>query len=99
VVSIELSLFIAQITINDSDKYQQYIDGFYEVFDKYNGKVLSVDDNPRVIEGKKIYSRIVVIRFPNEVEFERWYFSSEYQELAGLRWEGSEAYILLAKER
>ena len=94
-----MSLFIAQITINDQDKYQQYIDGFYEVFDKYNGNILSVDDNPRVIEGEKMYSRIVVIRFPNEGEFERWYYSQEYQKLAGLRWEGSDAYILLAKER
>ena len=94
-----MSLFVAQITINDTEKYQKYIDGFYEVFDKYEGEILSVDDDVREIEGKRLHPRIVVIRFPDESEFERWYYSPDYQKLAMLRWEASDANIVLAKLR
>lgn len=94
-----MTLFIAQITIKDPKLYQQYIDGFYKVFNKYKGKILSVDDNPKPIEGEKLHTRIVIIQFPNEIEFEKWYYSPEYQELAKLRWKASDANIILAKER
>jgi len=94
-----MTLFIAQITIKDPVLYQQYIDGFYTVFNKYKGKILSVDDNPKPIEGEKLHTRIVVIHFPDETEFEKWYYSTEYQQLAELRWKASDANIILAKER
>ena len=94
-----LTLFIAQITIKDPELYQQYIDGFYTVFNKYKGKILAVDNNPKPVEGDKLHTRIVVIRFPDETEFEKWYYSPEYQELAELRWKASDANIILVDER
>jgi len=94
-----MTLFIAQITIKDQTLYQQYIDGFYTVFNKYKGKIIAVDDDPKPVEGEKLHTRIVIIRFPDETEFEKWYYSPEYQELAELRWKASDANIILAKER
>ena len=93
-----MSYFIAQITIHDPEIYQQYIEGFYEVFNKYRGEVILVDDSPKAIEGTLQHSRIVVIRFPDEAELHRWYDSPEYQRLAELRWKSSEAYIIHAAD-
>jgi uncharacterized protein (DUF1330 family) len=46
------SYFVALINIHDRARYEQYLAGFDEVFRKYKGLVISVDDNPRVLEGK-----------------------------------------------
>ena len=94
-----MTLFIAQITIKDPESYQRYVDEFYAVFNRYKGKIIGVDDNPKQVEGEKLYSRVVVIHFPDESEFEKWYYSPEYQELAELRWIASDANIVLVKER
>ena len=43
--------FVARITINDRDTYQEYLDGFDEIFTNYKGMVLAVDEEPEVLEG------------------------------------------------
>jgi uncharacterized protein (DUF1330 family) len=91
--------FIAQITINDNTEYQKYLDGFDAVFEKYQGKVVMVDENPDVLEGNWAYSRIVMIRFPDKAEARRWYDSEEYQALARYRWNAARADIILAEGR
>ena len=91
--------FIAQINIHDMDEYQKYLDGFDEIFKRYNGKVIAVDDKPSVLEGEWSYSRIVMIRFPSETEAKRWYESPEYQELAQYRQRASTADALFVNAR
>ena len=46
-----LAYLIANLTINDRDRYSQYEDAFMAVFDTYNGKILAVDENQQVFEG------------------------------------------------
>ena len=89
------SYFIALIDIHDSQRYQQYLDGFDEIFEKYQGKVLAVEDNPRILEGDWPAGRTVVIRFPNDEELRKWYDSDEYQTLAKRRKEASIANIAI----
>ena len=48
--------FIAQITINDESEYQNYIAKAGEVFKKFNGTYLAVDDNPLILEGDWQYT-------------------------------------------
>ena len=64
--------FIAQIEIHDRDEYQQYLDGFDEVFEKYKGMIMAVDEEPVVLEGEWPFTRTVLIRFPDENEARRW---------------------------
>ncbi|MFC2112931.1 DUF1330 domain-containing protein [Bacteroidota bacterium] len=73
--------FIAQIRINDQAEYQKYIDGVDDVFSRYNGKYLAVDDDPKVLEGNWNYTRSVLIGFETREDFEDWYNSDEYQEI------------------
>lgn len=89
--------FIAQITIHDRDLYRKYEDGFDEIFAKYKGIVVCVDEDPVILEGAWSCNRTVLIRFPSEEEAKRWYDSSEYRELAKYRHRSSECNIVLVK--
>jgi uncharacterized protein (DUF1330 family) len=93
------SYFVALITIHDPGRYERYLAGFDEVFEKYEGEVVSVEDNPRILEGEWPSERTVLIRFPDEGELRRWYESPEYQELARHRQEASVASIAIISGR
>ena len=93
------SYFIALIDIHDPERYEQYLDGYDEVFRKYQGQVVAVEDNPRVLEGEWPAGRTVLIRFPNDQELHRWYDSEEYQLLARHRKEASIASIAIVTGR
>ena len=73
--------FIAQIRINDETTYQKYIDGAGEVFKRYNGKYLAVDNEPALLEGSWDYTRTVLIAFERRVDFDAWYGSDDYQRI------------------
>ena len=89
--------FSAQIKIHDEDKYQNYIKKVDEVFSKFNGKYLSVDDNPVLLEGKWNYSRSVLIEFPSKDDFENWYNSQDYQSIWEHRLNGANCDTILIK--
>jgi uncharacterized protein (DUF1330 family) len=89
--------FIAQIRIKDENEYQKYIDKAGDIFKKFKGKYLSVDNNPLILEGKWDLTRLVLIRFENEKDFKDWYYSSEYQSILKHRLKASDCITLLAK--
>ena len=91
--------FIAYIKIHDPEEYEKYLKGYDAVFDKYNGTVIVVDEDPTILEGEWPYTRAVVIRFPSEGELMRWYESPEYQSLTIHRWQASKADIIVVKGR
>jgi len=91
--------FIAKITIHNRELYARYESGFDEIFARYDGKVIAVDDSPVPLEGAPTCTRVVMIRFPSEAEAQRWYTSAEYQALAALRWRASDAETLLVHGR
>ena len=77
--------FIANIRIKDEVEYQNYMAGVNEVFKKFNGKKLKVDDAPVVLEGTWDYSRLVLTEFPDRESLDKWYYSDEYQEILKYR--------------
>lgn len=90
---------IAQIRIDDPERYRQYEAGFMEIFQKYGGEILAVDDDPEVVEGDWPYTRMVVLRFDDEAAAETWYRSPEYQELAKHRFASSAGTLAFARAR
>jgi len=91
--------FIAQLKIHDEHEYKKYLNGFDRVFEKYNGEVIAVEENPIVLEGEWDYTRIVIIRFSNEEEASRWYHSPEYQSLLKYRLNAAKGTVLLVNGR
>jgi uncharacterized protein (DUF1330 family) len=77
---------IVQIVINDPDGYRQYgLADHLEIFDKFSGKLVGVDDDVEVVEGNWPFTRTVLIEFPGKERARAWYESDEYQAVVGLR--------------
>lgn len=89
--------FIAKIKIVNDALYQKYLDGADNVFEKFNGEYLAVDDFPEVLEGGRKHGRTVIIKFETKDEFEDWYFSKEYQELLKYRLGAADCDAILVR--
>ncbi|MEX0941052.1 MAG: DUF1330 domain-containing protein [Pseudomonadales bacterium] len=88
---------IAELNINDRERYGHYAAGFMDIFSKYEGKLLSVDESVQVLEGEWGCTRTVLIEFPSETSARDWYESDEYQQLAKHRLAASTANLVLLK--
>jgi uncharacterized protein (DUF1330 family) len=86
---------MANIRIKDQEEYQKYLASAGEVFSKYNGVYLAVDDQPEVLEGNWDYTRAVLIRFDHPEDFHAWYRSEAYQEILQHRLLASECDTIL----
>lgn len=90
--------FVAQIRIKDEIEYQKYIDKAGDIFKKYNGTYLCVDNEPVILEGKWDYTRTVLIEFNSKKDFEDWYNSNECKEILVFRLKAADCDTLLVKE-
>ena len=88
---------VAQLTIHDRESYGRYEARFMEVFGKFAGTLLAVDEQPAVIEGAWHCTRAVLGSFPDEAAFRAWWDSADYQDSARHRRAGSDAVIILAR--
>lgn len=89
--------FIANIKLTDESGYKKYVEKSGEIFSKYNGEYLAVDNNPEVLEGNWQFSRIVIIKFETKSDFQKWYNSTEYQEILKYRLSSSRCDTILVK--
>jgi uncharacterized protein (DUF1330 family) len=89
--------FVAQIKINDPLEYQKYLDNVDDVFDKFKGKYLAVDESPEVIEGEWNYTKSVIIEFENKNDFNEWYYSDDYQRILSYRLKASVSDSILVE--
>ena len=89
--------FITQIKIKDEIEYQKYLDKSKNIFTKFNGEYLSVDNAPVILEGKWDYTRTVLIKFNSKTDFEDWYNSIEYQVILKYRLNAADCDTLLIK--
>lgn len=87
--------FVAQIKINDSDEFQKYLDKFDDIFSKYNGEYLAIDESPLVLEGDWKYTKSVLIKFKSKQDFEDWYYSDDYQRILRYRLNASKCDTIL----
>lgn len=88
---------IAQLTIHDRATYKRYQDRFMGVFQRYKGRLLAADENPRVLEGHWDHEKVVLMSFPDEAAFFEWAESPDYQEIAKDRYAGATTVALLVK--
>ena len=87
--------FMANIRITDEEEYQLYLDRSEEIFSRYKGTYLAVDNKPGILEGEWNYSRAVLIMFEKREDFDAWYRSDEYQEILQYRLSASECDTIL----
>ncbi|BDI60021.1 DUF1330 domain-containing protein [Qipengyuania nanhaisediminis] len=88
---------ISRMTIHDRAEYGKYEARFMDVFEKFDGKVLSIDEEPQVIAGEWNATRLVLIEFPGKPQLFAWLTSPEYQEIGKHRDAGSTAEAIVVK--
>ncbi|MEZ4628245.1 MAG: DUF1330 domain-containing protein [Eubacteriales bacterium] len=89
--------FVARIQVHDEEAYARYLARCDEVFARYEGRYLAVDANPVPLEGSPDAERVVLIEFPSEAAFHRWYDSPEYREILAHRLAGAECTSVLVR--
>lgn len=89
--------FVANIKINHPDEYANYLEKVDEIFTKYNGKYLALDDNPLLLEGAWNYTRSVIIEFNSKSDFDDWYNSVDYQAILKFRLKAADCDTILIK--
>jgi uncharacterized protein (DUF1330 family) len=89
--------FAAQIRINDHDEYEKYLDKFDEIFSRYRGEYLAIDESPLLLEGTWNYTKSVLIKFNSKQDFEDWYYSDDYQAILKHRLKASICDTILIK--
>ena len=89
---------IALLNIADRERYGAYQGGFMEIFSRYSGKLLAVDEAPTIKEGDWPYTRTVLIEFPDAEAFDAWFSSPEYRALAEHRHAASTGAIAVIKQ-
>ena len=88
---------IAQLKMTDRAANDRYQARFFDVFRKYNGRLLAADEQPRVLEGPWPFDKLVMMSFPDEAAFRAWSDSPEYLEISRDRKAGADGIVLLAK--
>ena len=88
---------LSRLTIYDRVEYEKYENQFDDVFSKFDGKLLSVDEEPLVLAGEWEATRSVVIEFPSKESAFAWMLSDDYQAISTHRNAGSTLSSILVK--
>ena len=88
---------VARFNIHDRGEYDKYSAGFSAVFQKFDGRMLSVDEDPTVLAGDWDDTRSVIIEFPSKESALAWMTSDDYQAIAKHRNAGSTVNSILVK--
>jgi uncharacterized protein (DUF1330 family) len=88
---------IVQLKMTDRAAYDRYQARFLDVFRKFQGRLLSADETPAVMEGTWDRDKLVLMSFPDEAAFRAWADSPEYLEISKDRKAGADGIVLLAR--
>jgi uncharacterized protein (DUF1330 family) len=87
--------FVAQIKIHNHAEYEKYLDKFDDIFSRYKGEYLAIDESPVLLEGEWDYTKSVLIKFNGKEDFEDWYYSDDYQKILKHRLNASKCDTIL----
>jgi uncharacterized protein (DUF1330 family) len=76
---------MAQLEVHDPKQFERYREKVAPLVDQFGGRYLVRGGAMTELEGSFPAPRIVIIEFEDRAAAERWYHSSEYQEILPLR--------------
>ena len=92
---------IARFAIHDRTAYDRYEAGFDAVWARHavpvGGKILSVDEEPMVLQGEFPETRSVLMEFPDKASAFAWMGSEDYKAIAADRLAGSEGTVVMVR--
>ncbi len=85
------ALMIANITVKNPEKFQEYIAKTTQVAATFGAELLLRGKVDRALTGEsEDHSLTIIVKFPSLEKINEWYGSDAYQPLIALRDEGSE---------
>ncbi len=88
---------IAQLKMIDRAAYDRYQARFFDVFRKFNGRLLAADEAPLLLEGAWPFDKLVMMSFPDEAAFRAFSEDADYLEISEDRKAGAQATVLLVQ--
>ena len=88
---------IAKINIHDAEQYKDYQRQVLPTIQQFDGKILSVETDPAIIEGDWACSYTVIIEWPSVERAKEWYDSDVYVEPKALRQRTSSADLVFMR--
>ncbi len=76
---------VAQITVEDPEKYPEYVSMVKPIIAKFGGEFLVRGGRSESYEGPAPGNRTVIIEFPSYELAQEWYHSADYAEAKALR--------------
>ncbi len=77
--------FIAELTVERQEGYEQYRSQVMATVEAYGGRFLVRGGETQLVEGNQQPGRIVVLEFESPEQAMKWYNSPEYQRILPLR--------------
>lgn len=77
--------FLAVMDIVDQTGFQQYAEAAMPSFEGVNFEILSIADDPEVLEGELPAKHIALIKFDDEAALKAWYESDSYRKAKPFR--------------
>ena len=88
---------IAQLNIHDRATYAKYSVAVGDTITRYGGKLLSAEEDAKVVEGEWNYMRTVLVEFPSEERANAWFQSAEYQGIVQDRLSASQGNLVFIR--
>jgi uncharacterized protein (DUF1330 family) len=86
---------LANLVIEDPDRYHQYEKGFFPLLKRHGGEFVTYDDATLTLEGDSPpQGRLVILNFPSEAAAREWYDDADYQALSEHRRAGTHLNFL-----
>ncbi len=90
-----IKYFVAQTRVSNPDEYAHYLEKFDDIFSRFKGEYIAIDESPILLEGSWDYTKSVLIKFNSKKDFEDWYYSEDYQNIMKHRLNSSKSDIIL----
>jgi uncharacterized protein (DUF1330 family) len=74
---------VANLVVDDAERYREYEKGFFPLLKRHGGEFVTFDDATATLEGEAPPpGRMVIFRFPSEQSAREWYADPDYQALS-----------------
>ncbi|MEP3474802.1 MAG: DUF1330 domain-containing protein [Hyphomicrobiales bacterium] len=81
---------IAQVTVKDGEKFQQYAEQSGPTFAPFGGELFIKGKFAGTFTGNQNHNAAAIIKFPNMEKLDEWYNSAAYQNIIPLRNEAAD---------
>jgi uncharacterized protein (DUF1330 family) len=88
---------IANITVTDPEKFEEYRKAVPPLIAAHGGRYLIRGGKTEAVEGTDPFRRLVVLEFPSLAAAKAFYESPEYAPVLKLRLEASESQVVLVE--